>query len=118
MQVFPKRYDGADTLQYIFPSMQKEVQKVLDTAKTIECIQRIIIFGSAVTLNCGMSSDLDIAIDAPDIKDEDDFLRLVRPIRRAVDVETDIIHYNSIKNELLIKEIDTKGVVVYDRRIC
>ena len=115
---FPRRCDGADTLKYIFPSMQKEVQKVIDAIKSIDCIQRIIIFGSAVTLNCGMRSDLDIAVDAPGITDEDEFLRIIRPIKKAVDVETDIIHYNSIQSELLLNEINTKGVDVYDSRVC
>ncbi|MCU6720732.1 nucleotidyltransferase domain-containing protein [Porcipelethomonas ammoniilytica] len=118
MRIFPRRCEGADTLKYIFPSMQKEVQKVIDVIKSIDCIQRIIIFGSAVTLNCGMRSDLDIAVDAPGITDEDEFLRIIRPIKRAVDVETDIIHYNSIQSELLLNEINTKGVDVYDNRVC
>ena len=73
MYVFPKRCDGADTLKYIFPSMQKEVQKVIEATKNIDCIRRITIFGSAVTMNCGIGSDLDIAVDAPDITDEDEF---------------------------------------------
>ena len=89
MYVFPKRCDGADTLKYIFPSMQKEVQKVIEATKNIDCIRRITIFGSAVTMNCGIGSDLDIAVDAPDITDEDEFIQIIRPIRRAVCVDAD-----------------------------
>lgn len=43
MYIFPKRCDGADELKYIFPLMQKEVQKVIDTAKDLPEIRRIII---------------------------------------------------------------------------
>jgi len=111
MYVFPKRCDGADTLKYIFPSMQKEVQKVIEATKNIDCIRRITIFGSAVTMNCGIGSDLDIT-------DEDEFIQIIRPIRRAVCVDADIIHLNGIKNQLLLNDIKTKGVDVYDRRIC
>lgn len=118
MYVFPKRCDGADTLKYIFPSMQKEVQKVIEATKNIDCIRRITIFGSAVTMNCGIGSDLDIAVDAPDITDEDEFIQIIRPIRRAVCVDADIIHLNGIKNQLLLNDIKTKGVDVFDRRIC
>lgn len=118
MYVFPKRCDGADALKYIFPSMQKEVQKVIEATKSIDCIQRITIFGSAVTMNCGLGSDLDIAVDAPDITDEDEFIQVVRPIRKAISVDADIIHFNRIKNQLLLNEIKTKGVDVYDSRIC
>ena len=44
MYIFPKRCDGADELKYIFPLMQKEVQKVIDTAKEIgraSCRERV-----------------------------------------------------------------------------
>ena len=116
--VFPKRCEGADELKYIFPLMQKEVQKVIDEAKKLPEIRRIIVFGSAVTMNCGIGSDLDIAIDAPDIADDDEFLKIVRPIRRILDVDTDIVHYNNIHNSLLLDEINRKGVDVYVNGVC
>ena len=115
--IFPKKYEGAEVLRHIFPVMQREVQKVIDTSAQIDGIKRVIVFGSAVTLNCGIGSDLDIAVDAPDIQGEDDFLRLVRPLRRALSVDSDILHYNEIQNELLLHEIDSKGVDVYVKGI-
>lgn len=116
MHVFPKRCEGAEELKYIFPSMQRDVQSLIETAKKIDKIKRIIVFGSAVTMNCGIGSDLDFAVDAPDVHDEDEFLEIVRPLRRAVRAETDIIHYNSIRNQLLMNEINSKGVDVYVNR--
>lgn len=115
--VFPKKYEGADVLKHIFPLMQREVQKVIDTSSQIPEIKRVIVFGSALTLNCGIKSDLDIAVDIPDIQSEDEFLKLVRPIRRAISVDSDILHYNEIKNKLLLSEIDSKGVDVYVRGV-
>lgn len=104
-------------LKHIFPLMQKQVQTVIDISATLPEIKRVIVFGSSVTMNCGIDSDLDIAVDAPYICDEDDFLKLVRPIRRAVTVDSDILHYNNIKNTILLKEIDSKGVEVYVKRV-
>lgn len=118
MCVFPKRCEGADVLKHIFPTMQNEVQKVIDTARTVPEIQRIIVFGSAVTMNCGIGSDLDIAVDAPGITDDEEFIKVVRPIRRALDVDTDIIHYNNIHSQLLLNEINKKGVDVYVNGVC
>lgn len=113
MYIFPKRCDGADELKYIFPLMQKEVQKVIDTAKDLPEIRRIIIFGSAVTMNCGIGSDLDIAVDAPEITNDDEFIGVIRPIRRVLNVDSDIVHYNRIRSPILLSEIDSKGVDVY-----
>ena len=112
MYVFPKRCDGADTLKYIFPSMQKEVQKVIEATKNIDCIRRITIFGSAVTMNCGIGSDLDIAVDAPDITDEDAIIQNIRQKTKQVCVDEDIIHFNGIKKQLLLNEIKKNGVDV------
>lgn len=107
--VFPKKCEGAEVLRHIFPIMQREVQKIIDTSSQIGEIKRVIVFGSAVSLNCGIGSDLDIAVDAPDIQGEDAFLKLVRPLRRALPVDSNILHYNEIQNELLLREIDSKG---------
>lgn len=96
MYVFPKRCDGADTLKYIFRLCKRGAESDRGN-KNIDCIRRITIFGSAVTMNCGIGSDLDIAVDAPDITDEDEFIQIIRPIRRAVCVDADIIHLNGIK---------------------
>lgn len=116
MPIFPVRCEGDDVLKYIFPSKQRDVQSAIEAARQNTQIKRLIVFGSAVTLNCGMGSDLDIAVDAPSIESEDDFLKLVRPIRRAVQSETDIVHYNCIRSALLKQEIDQKGIEVYIER--
>ena len=117
MYSFPKRCDGDDVLIHIFPSMQKQVQKVIDFAGSSEAIKRIRIFGSAVTRNCGMGSDLDIAVDAPDILSDEEFFSISRPIRSLLDVNADVVHYYTIHSEWLIDEIDTKGVDVYVNRL-
>lgn len=115
--IFPKKFEGDDVLKHIFPLMQGQVQRVIDISSGLPAIERVVVFGSAVTLRCGAGSDLDIAVDAPEISEEDEFLRLVRPIRRALTVDSDILHYNSIKNELLKNEINKNGVDVYVKRV-
>ena len=96
MHTFPIRINNADdSVKHIFPSKQKDVQSAIDIARENPEIKRLIIFGSATTLNCGMESDIDIAVDAPGIKQEDDFLVLSRRIRQAIHSSADVIHYNS-----------------------
>ena len=113
MCIFPKRVEGAEELKYIFPSKQKDVQRAIEIAQKTEGIRKLTVFGSAVTLNCGIGSDIDISVDAPDIRDDDEFNMLVRPIRKTLESEVDIIHFNSVRSDMLRNEILTKGVDVY-----
>lgn len=118
MHTFPIRINNADeSVKYIFPSKQKDIQSAINVARETPEIKKLIVFGSATTLNCGVESDIDIAVDAPGIKHEDDFILLSRRIRQALQSNADIIHYNSVHSDLLKKEIDTKGVEVYVNRL-
>lgn len=112
MYKFSSVIPGDEVLQYIFPTKQRAAQEAIEIAKKNDKIQRLIIFGSAVTPCCGMTSDLDLAIDAPDLS-EDSFLKIARQFYCAIDSELDVVHYNEIRNSLLKKEIDEKGVSVY-----
>ncbi|MBR5313180.1 MAG: nucleotidyltransferase domain-containing protein [Clostridia bacterium] len=105
---------GDSTLQYVFPSKQKAVQAAINLAKADSRIERLILFGSAVTMNCGAASDIDIAIDAPNVSEED-FLKIARSFYLGVPSELDVVHYNRITNPLLKSEIDRKGVVMYSK---
>ncbi len=113
--VFPVVISGDDTIKCVFPTKQKAAQEAIDLAKKDGRIRRLIVFGSAVTMRCGMTSDLDIAIDAPGIS-EDDFLKIVRVFSLGIDSEVDVILYNGIRNTLLLQEIDEKGVTIYVKR--
>ena len=110
--VFPSVFAGDDALKHVFPSKQKAAQQAINLAKQDHRIQRLIVFGSAVTLDCGTGSDLDLAVDAPDVTEEE-FLEIAHAFYLGVDSEIDLIHYNSIHSPLLKKEIDGKGVPVY-----
>ncbi len=114
MYVFPKRCRGSEKLKYIFPSKQKAVQKAIELAMSDIRIERLIIFGSAVTMKCGSGSDVDIALDVPNI-DFDEFAKLARPFFTEIPSEVDVIHYNEIRSEMLKNEVD-KGVCVYARQ--
>ena len=112
MQVFPVVTAGDAALRYVFPTKQRDVQEAIDLAKSDGRIVRLILFGSAVTLRCGVTSDIDLAIDAPEASEEE-FLKIAHGFYRSIKSEVDVIHYNYIRNSLLKEEIDTKGVCVY-----
>ena len=114
MYIFPLKYEGAEVLRHIFPSKQRAVQKTIDIAKSDERINRVIVFGSAVTMQCGADSDIDIAIDNS-CTDEDSFAALAGVFYREVPSEIDVINYNRINSELLKENIE-KGVCVYAKQ--
>lgn len=113
--MFPLVVSGNESLRHIFPSKQEDTQTAIALAQTEEKIQRLIVFGSAVTMQCGTASDLDIAVDAPDISD-DEFRKLARKFYLGISSELDLIHYNAIRSPLLKDEIQKKGVIVYAKR--
>ena len=114
MLIFPVVARGSETLKYVFPSKQRDVQKAIEIASADERIDRLILFGSAVTRNCGTTSDIDLAVSAPGMSEEA-FLKVTRRFRLAMDSDLDILHYESIRDELLNQEIQKKGVTVYAR---
>lgn len=113
---FPMVINGDSILQYVFPSKQKAAQSAINLAKADSRIERLILFGSAVTMNCGATSDIDIAIDAPNISEEE-FLKIARNFYLGVPSELNIVHYNRITSPLLKSEIDRNGVVMYVKRV-
>lgn len=115
MYIFPVRCEGEKELKYIFPSKQRAVQKAIELARSDSRILRMIVFGSAVTMRCGDTSDIDIALDAPGL-DFEGFVKLAHPFLSEIPSEVDLIHYNDIHSELLKEEIDKKGVCVYAKQ--
>lgn len=113
MYIFPLKCEGSDILRHIFPSKQRAVLKTIEIAEADDRIDRVIVFGSAVTMKCGVGSDVDIAIDAHDI-DDDGFAKLAGKFYREVPSEIDVVNYNNIHSNLL-KENISKGVCVYAR---
>ncbi|MCR5042392.1 MAG: nucleotidyltransferase domain-containing protein [Clostridia bacterium] len=113
--MFPLIVNGEDVLRRVFPSKQAAAKAAIDLARRDERISCLWLFGSALTTDCGMTSDLDLAIDAPGVGG-DEFLRLIRPFYRNIDSEVDIVDYNDLRNLALKEEITNKGVRLYVKR--
>lgn len=112
---FPIIVSGEASLKHIFPSKQKAAKAAIEIARADERICRMIVFGSAVTPDCGAVSDIDIALDVPEVGEEE-FAKIAHRFYLEVPSEIDIVHYNGISSPLLKQEIDTKGVDIYVKR--
>lgn len=113
--VFPVRYNGESKIKYVFPTKQKDVDTIIKYAKSVDYIQRIIIFGSAVTWKCNVNSDIDIAVCFSDDNDDNSYSIFFKFLTKNIKSQFDLIDYQNNTNKYLKKDIDTKGVVIYDR---
>ncbi len=95
-------------------------EEQLEQVKTIIAehkeIEEAILFGSRAIDTYKEASDVDIAVKGEKVN-----LTTAAKLKNELEEETyipfffDIIVYNTIKQEELIKHIDTKGIVIYDR---
>lgn len=91
----------------IHPIQQKKVQFMINSLKDEANVQKIIIFGSSVTNQCHIGSDVDVYVCLHENK------------RLSIDV-CDFVYdlwTNFTADPKMLDEILGKGVVVYERNI-
>lgn len=120
MYHFPVVVESKYDLSGIYPPMQKYVNKIIECMPIY--IDKLIIFGSAVTLRYGEESDLDIVV----ITDEEqkDVLMDMSKCLRGIGVSVDLIiktveQFDREKNDIntICSEADRKGVCIYERSL-
>lgn len=100
-KVITKRFLNADR---IHPIMQKDVLSIIEDLKKDSNVVRITIFGSSVTSFVKSESDIDIYIELKENK----FVE-----RTLIDHSADY-WTNYTVTEQMLKEIKTKGVIIYE----
>lgn len=89
----------------IHPIQQKRVQDIIESIKEYAEVEKIYIFGSSVEERCTYESDIDVYVELT--KD-------INVKNYNVDVPVDFWTNFNVDNEML-KEIKSKGVIVYAR---
>lgn len=90
----------------IYPLKQKEANEIYQSLKDMAI--SVWIFGSSTSNRCGIMSDLDVAIKAPD---EDTYKIAARAISMICQGNCDIIDLNEISyDSLLFRDIWKDGV--------
>jgi predicted nucleotidyltransferase len=111
---FPVIVTGNSILQNIFPTKQRDVQKIIEYSEKNLNILKTTIFGSAITWSCNVTSDIDISLELYDTS-EDEFFKITHDFSKILNSEFDVINYKLLNNDILKKEIESKGLVIYDR---
>jgi predicted nucleotidyltransferase len=103
-------------LQYIHPLNRERVEELAGYLAEKPAVEQITIFGSSVTSRCHNHSDVDIYVALDNAGDfaTDNGRAEQRLIDRYFDFSYDL-WTNFQVDERLLKEIQKKGVVVYER---
>lgn len=92
LKVFPLVDESlGEEYHRIYPLMQCEVKSVMLAVKNYNV--SVIIFGSALTMKCNITSDLDVCIKSKDYNIEQ-FHEIQTKILKNISVNCDVIYYN------------------------
>lgn len=94
--------------QYIHPLKQQLVQSYTACFEHDRNIKAAVIFGSSVEFRCHSFSDLDICIERYDTE------KAFRDYPPEYMEESDLVYWDAIGTRLK-REIEQKGIVVFDR---
>lgn len=100
----------------INPIKRSKINNAIDfVAKNNEkgIIEKIILFGSCITEYCDNESDIDVCFVSSFNSSNDDFFNIYGGFSIAANNICDIFIYNKVNGKLK-KEIDSKGVVIYE----
>lgn len=87
-------------------------EQILDTCSHFPGVKHIILYGSRARGDQQPGSDIDIAIDAPDMSSQT-FARLWNALDDLpIIFSMDIVHLQAIKNQVLIQAIQNEGVIL------
>lgn len=93
-------------IEHVHPIQQARIQKIIDALKEYESVQKIVVFGSSVTHKCTYESDIDLYVELSKEEHVKSY---------SVDCPVDFWTNFTVAPEML-PEIQSKGVVVYDRQ--
>ena len=88
----------------IYPIQQRKVKALLDDVTRDPSVKKVVVFGSSVTERCHQGSDVDLYIELDEAGN---------PVTEVYDFPFDVWTNQTVDDQLL-KEIASKGVVVYE----
>ena len=96
---------------------QKQLQQILHAIQSFPLIEKVIIFGSRATGTNRPGSDIDLQVFTKAIT-----FSIVNRLASALDdlplpFLIDVVNYQTINNTALKENIDTKGKVLFERKL-
>ena len=94
---------------------EKDMDYMYRLFRSMPAVEKVILFGSRATGSFEKGSDIDIAIAGKLVT-----LKDIARVHSLLEEESptllgfDVVHYNTLKNEALRKEIDENGRVIFE----
>lgn len=97
-------------IREVYPTKQNAVARRIRAAIATGKVTKIVIFGSCITSLCHRFSDIDMYCELTERLTEEEMSEVVT----ADEYDTDIVT-NFMVDESLMREINKKGIVFYER---
>jgi len=99
-----------------FGLREKDMQYMLQLFKQIPAIEKVILYGSRSTGNFEKGSDVDLAVIGKKVTFTDvAHLHNVLENKSPTLLWFDVLHFDTLKNEKLKKNIIDEGIVIYEK---
>lgn len=99
-----------------FGLREKDMQYMLQLFKQIPVIEKVILYGSRSTGNFEKGSDVDLAVIGKKVTFTDvAHLHYVLENKSPTLLWFDVLHFDTLKNEKLKKNIIDEGIVIYEK---
>ena len=87
-------------------------RQILDTCAQFPEVERVILYGSRARGDDGVGSDIDLAIDAPNMLNQTFALLWNALDDLPIIFSMDVVHLQSLKNTHLLQAIRKEGIVL------
>lgn len=116
---FKKIVDRPYALQYIYPIKQRDLAYILDHLPAE--VEKVYVFGSSLTLDCGTDSDIDLLVIA---EKTDELYKAFSHIFKQLSTEVDVIFKTSKEYSDNLKDttsictvVEKEGLLIYERAL-
>ncbi len=95
---------------------QKDMDYMIRLFESTPSVEKVILFGSRATGSFERGSDIDMAIIGPSVTaDEISRIHFMLEEESPTLLGFDVVHYDTLKNATLKKEIEERGNMIYER---
>lgn len=103
--------DSLVDMSRIYPTKQRIIKNILSTLRSDDRINRLMLFGSSITMACNKDSDIDLAVDLKELTTSarND---ISEKIQLACDWNADIIWMDHLSSDDRIYKDIMKGLVL------
>ncbi|TAN00972.1 MAG: nucleotidyltransferase domain-containing protein [Chitinophagaceae bacterium] len=100
-----------------FGLREKDMQYMMQLFQSYPAVEKVILYGSRARGDFRLGSDVDLALAGPTISSKD-VMRIHSKLEEdsPIPLGFDVVHYDTIENQILKKLIIEEGVFIYQKQ--